>query len=35
MSLNDFEKLTRIGTGSYSSVYKVERIEDGKQYALK
>ena len=35
MSLNDFEKLTRIGTGSYSSVYKVERIEDGRQYALK
>ena len=35
MSLNDFEKLTRIGTGSYSSVYKVQRIVDGKEYALK
>ncbi|CAI2362718.1 unnamed protein product [Moneuplotes crassus] len=35
MSLNDFEKLTRIGSGSYSSVYKVQRIEDDKQYALK
>jgi NIMA (never in mitosis gene a)-related kinase 1/4/5 len=35
MSINNFEKLTRIGTGSYSSVYKVQRIEDGKLYALK
>ena len=35
MSLNDFEKLTLIGTGSYSSVYKVQRIADGKEYALK
>ena len=35
MSLNEFEQLKRIGTGSYSNVYKVSRIEDGKEYALK
>lgn len=35
MSLSDFDKLIRIGTGSYSSVYKVERVVDKKQYALK
>jgi NIMA (never in mitosis gene a)-related kinase len=35
MSLNDFDKFARIGTGSYSSVYKVQRIADKKYYALK
>lgn len=35
MSLNEFENFTLIGTGSYSSVYKVQRIADGKEYALK
>lgn len=35
MSLSDFEKLSRIGTGSYSNVYKVQRVIDSKEYALK
>ena len=35
MSLNEFDQLKRIGTGSYSSVYKVSRREDDKEYALK
>lgn len=35
MSLKDFEVLSRIGEGAYSSVYKVRRLEDGQIYALK
>ena len=35
MSLKEFEKLKRIGNGSYSSVYKVRRQVDDKEYALK
>ena len=35
MSLNDFQILTKLGEGAYSSVYKVKRITDGGEYALK
>lgn len=35
MSLNDFEVLSQIGDGYYSTVYKVKRIYDSHIYALK
>lgn len=35
MSLSDFKILHKLGTGAYSSVYKVQRITDGQIYALK
>jgi NIMA (never in mitosis gene a)-related kinase len=35
MSLLDFKIINKLGTGAYSSVYKVERIMDGQIYALK
>jgi NIMA (never in mitosis gene a)-related kinase 1/4/5 len=35
MSLKDFEILSKLGDGSYSSVYRVRRMEDGQVYALK
>lgn len=44
MSLTDFEVLEKLGTlifvnsvgsGAYSSVYKVKRLEDGQEYAMK
>lgn len=35
MSLSNFEILTKLGDGAYSSVYKVRRIADGNIYALK
>mgnify|MGYP000924579216 CR=1 FL=1 len=35
MTLKDFEILARLGEGSYSSVWKVKRIIDGKEYAMK
>ena len=35
MSLSDFKLLSKLGSGAYSSVYKVERLLDGKSYALK
>jgi NIMA (never in mitosis gene a)-related kinase len=35
MSLSDFKIIAKLGTGAYSSVYKVERITDGEVYALK
>jgi len=35
MSMNDFVILSKLGEGSYSNVYKVKRINDGKEYALK
>ena len=35
MSLNNFEILSKLGDGAYSSVYKVRRKEDNLTYALK
>ena len=35
MSLNDFQLIAKLGEGAYSSVYKVKRNLDGKEYALK
>jgi NIMA (never in mitosis gene a)-related kinase len=35
MSLADFRMLSKIGEGAYSSVHKVHRISDGREYALK
>lgn len=34
-SLNDFEVLSQIGEGMYSTVFKVRRLEDNATYALK
>lgn len=35
MSLDDFILKKKLGEGAYSSVYKVKRIQDDKNYALK
>ncbi|CAD8188611.1 unnamed protein product [Paramecium octaurelia] len=35
MSLKDFQLLSKLGEGAYSSVYKVKRLEDSQEYALK
>ena len=35
MSIKDFQILNRLGEGSFSSVWKVKRISDGKEYAMK
>ena len=35
MSITDFQVLSHLGDGAYSSVLKVKRISDGKIYALK
>jgi NIMA (never in mitosis gene a)-related kinase len=35
MSLQDFQILSKLGEGAYSSVYRVRRLQDGKEYALK
>jgi len=35
MSLKDFQMITKLGEGAYSSVYKVRRLNDGLEYALK
>jgi len=35
MSLKDFQILTKLGDGAYSTVYKVLRNEDNQIYALK
>jgi NIMA (never in mitosis gene a)-related kinase len=35
MSLKDFEVVSKLGDGAYSTVFKVRRIEDGNVYALK
>lgn len=35
MSIKDFEVISKLGDGAYSSVYKVTRKEDNKIYALK
>ena len=34
-TMRDFRPVCKIGEGSFSSVYKVERISDGCSYALK
>jgi NIMA (never in mitosis gene a)-related kinase 1/4/5 len=33
--IKDFQILSKIGEGAYSAVYKVKRITDNKDYALK
>lgn len=35
MSLQDFEIISKLGEGAYSSVYKVKRLIDESIYALK
>ncbi len=35
MSLKDFQIISKLGEGAYSSVYQVKRISDGNIYALK
>ena len=35
MSLNNFQFIKKLGQGSYSSVYKVKRLNDNCEYALK
>lgn len=35
MSLKDFQIVARLGEGAYSSVFKVKRLADGIEYALK
>lgn len=35
MSLSDFRVIVKIGEGSFSSVHKVRRLSDNKEYALK
>ena len=35
MSLSDFEILSKLGDGAYSTVFKVRRLEDNITYALK
>ena len=33
--LNDFQILNKLGEGSFSSVYRVKRLSDGLEYAMK
>lgn len=33
--IRDFQLISRLGEGAYSSVYKVRRLTDGIEYALK
>lgn len=35
MALQDFQVLARLGSGVFSSVYKVKRLLDDKFYAIK
>ncbi len=35
LSIKDFKILSKLGEGSYSSVYKVQRFSDNEEYALK
>lgn len=34
-TLHNFTVLEKLGEGSFASVYKVQRIDDGKIYAMK
>lgn len=33
--IKDFQILKKLGEGAYSTIYKVKRMSDGKEYALK
>ena len=33
--ITDFETIEKIGDGAYSQVYKVKRLEDSQEYAMK
>ena len=35
MSMKDFQIICKLGEGAFSIVYKVKRISDGMEYALK
>jgi serine/threonine protein kinase len=35
MSIRDFQIISKLGEGAYSSVYKVKRLSDSQEYALK
>ena len=35
MSIKDFQVLTKLGEGAYSTVYKARREADGELYAIK
>jgi len=35
MSMRDFHIISKIGEGAYSVVYKVRRLSDSQEYALK
>ena len=35
MSLKDFQLLNKLGEGAYSTVYKVKRLIDNEEYAMK
>jgi NIMA (never in mitosis gene a)-related kinase len=34
-SIRDFQPMSKLGEGTYSTVYKVKRLSDGHIYALK
>jgi len=33
--IKDFQIISKLGEGAYSAVYKVKRLSDSKEYALK
>ena len=35
MSLKDFQMLSQLGEGAYSTVYRVKRLIDNHEYAMK
>ena len=35
MSITDFQIITKLGSGSFSDVYKVKRLSDQEEYAMK
>ena len=35
MSLKDFQIVAKLGEGAYSTVYKVKRLIDNQEYAMK